>query len=1606
LSVDILSRMKYFFTLLCSILFTINAFAQPANNDCIDFVNLGTAPVCTGDIYTNVDATSSSIDINDVPTCFNSGVVNNDVYFAFTVDALLVDVTISVIGTDQGPNGIPIENPQFSLYRGACGGLAELLCVSSNLGDNTISLDAVGLTPGITYFLRIDSYSDSGTPVWGDFTVCIEEFIPAFNMGEATFTNSCTGTIFDSGGPEEDYGNAENSTFTICPTDFSQCIALDLSTFNMLTGDELNVYAGATTAAPQIASITGNSLAGGFVVEASSTCITLEFTSDGFSTSAGFEASWQCSPLACDGSNFDNATPIGSIPYTNNNLTTCGEAANFNTTPCGNLPFLNGPETVFVYESPGDLCATVQVTGATSGTGVAVLSGLPGDPETICVASSTTGSTGAVDFQEAGTYYIIVANPEGCTDFGLNIQPAPCLISPTLASALCNPLNGCVDFNDLTSTLTFEDGSEDVLGLDDAGCWLGNGFQTDYLWFTIQAQADGPFGFILEGTNMLSDIDINVWGPFTPEEVCEDPAGVTLTIQSTDPIRSTWTGGFQSTGLADIHPVTGIEVTDAFDCGSLDTPGAGGDRFVSTIPAQEGEVYVVLANDFGNNITDGNISIDWGPSNADVLAPVGAMVAQADTSVCANEPVQLDVITGLDGIEWVGDNIDELSCTDCYDPIATPDATTVYRALIDAVCFVDTLDVTVNVFDLDAGPDLEVCIGEELEIPAGQDFNTATYAWDPPAGLTFSCTDCPTPVVTAAAPGTYEVPVTLTAAACNFMDMVTITVLDFSAAEYAIADDDRICFGESITIGGDEIAGNTYSWTSIPNTEIEGADTANPTVSPDVTTTYYIAALNSMCPIASVDSVTVVVTPLPEIEIAESYDESLCRGDTITLSNTVVEDDVNYTWTGPAEIFNPDSTFTQVATTFSGSYILVGERLGCESSDTLMVDVVPILVDLNQPDTVLHCLGDTLELNTTVVPGDVFLEWSPSDIVNNNDPLLTPNVSTTYVATVTVGACVRVDSFYMQVDSLPLNMSIMADPEKDPYCQGELVTLVSPIYDPVFYPNITHEWLTEGEETPDSLYNLVLTTQDTFTHVRTTVNGGCVEMHQITLNVVTAEGLEIIPSDPAVCPGESIQLTVADTTIQGIEWTPETGLSCTDCPNPIATPSTTTTYTVSAEVEGCSITNSVTVLALETPDLPEIDAQTICPDDVPVVLNPGGSTTPGSTYMWTADNDPNFSSAEISPVVSPTETTVYTLVETNICGSDSTTTGVTVVERGDLINANGGMDTLVTCRGFEFDLSANVLLSGNGNNSLVWEYNGEQQDGADVTYTATESGVATFTYIYGQDEDTPCEQETASVMIIVNDAPENVDVLSDTTICFNDLQFFVLNSGDGEPGVSYTWTSSTGETFLEPNPEVMPEVTTTYVLEASLGECTVVDSVTITIIEEITTFVPFEVEDPVTPENMTVVLEVDSDAATDLLSWEYQDNGIGTGNPFTWELTEAEFDSLPGYVYATLFTGCQLVTDSVFVRKVDIRIPNIFSPNNDGTNDVFRPFYRGEMDVVEVTVYNRWGNVVFESSDVNNPGWDGKNNDKDAPSDVYLYKIRIGIGGVIMEENGQVTLVR
>lgn len=117
-----------------------------------------------------------------------------------------------------------------------------------------------------------------------------------------------------------------------------------------------------------------------------------------------------------------------------------------------------------------------------------------------------------------------------------------------------------------------------------------------------------------------------------------------------------------------------------------------------------------------------------------------------------------------------------------------------------------------------------------------------------------------------------------------------------------------------------------------------------------------------------------------------------------------------------------------------------------------------------------------------------------------------------------------------------------------------------------------------------------------------------------------------------------------------------------------------------------------------------------------------------------------------------------------------------------------------------------------------------------------------------------------------------------------------------------------------------------------------------------------------------------------------------------------------GTYWAQVTIGGCTGTDSLVVNKdCFVDIPNSFTPNGDGANDYFLPrqMLGRSINSFTMTVYNRWGQIVFQSATTNGRGWDGKFNDKDQPQGVYVYSIDVSFDNNVSEHyTGNVTLLR
>ncbi|MEP6682175.1 MAG: gliding motility-associated C-terminal domain-containing protein, partial [Parafilimonas sp.] len=108
-------------------------------------------------------------------------------------------------------------------------------------------------------------------------------------------------------------------------------------------------------------------------------------------------------------------------------------------------------------------------------------------------------------------------------------------------------------------------------------------------------------------------------------------------------------------------------------------------------------------------------------------------------------------------------------------------------------------------------------------------------------------------------------------------------------------------------------------------------------------------------------------------------------------------------------------------------------------------------------------------------------------------------------------------------------------------------------------------------------------------------------------------------------------------------------------------------------------------------------------------------------------------------------------------------------------------------------------------------------------------------------------------------------------------------------------------------------------------------------------------------------------------------------------------------------------SDKITITSVctneSVFLPNTFSPNNDGMNDYFFPRTGSDINIVSLTVFNRWGQTVFQkrnfSSNNAANGWDGKYKSVLQSPDVYVYVMALQCSGNnVFLKKGNITLIR
>lgn len=689
------------------------------------------------------------------------------------------------------------------------------------------------------------------------------------------------------------------------------------------------------------------------------------------------------------------------------------------------------------------------------------------------------------------------------------------------------------------------------------------------------------------------------------------------------------------------------------------------------------------------------------------VLPAPSLSTGSNPSLCQGQTLSAQLqASGASTYSW--SPIGGLSCSNCSNPVASPSVTTTYTVIGTATngCK-DTANVTVTVHPLPnvtTGPPLSICNGSTIQLTSS---GAISYSWSPNTNLT--CTNCQTPTASPTTTTTYTVTGT-DANGCYNTAQVVVTVNNIPNVTVNPAA--AICAGSSATLQAN--GATTYSWS--PNTGLSCANCANPTASPTSTTTYIVTGTSAgNC--SDTGMVTLTVNPQPVISI--SGNQPLCLGTSTVLTASGAS---SYNWSPATGLSCTSCSNPTVSATSTTTYKIKGtSAAGCTDSTTTTVTI-------NPPPTV------TVSNNTTICEG----------------------VSTPLQAN---GA-----QSYSWSPALYLSCTNCANPTA----------------------------------TPD--------TTITYTVIGTDANG-CKDTAQVTITVNPKPTITPSPN-VAICPFTTTQLQASGT--QNYSWSPATGLSCVNCANPFASPSATTTYTITgSNANGCSNTATITVTVYPQPTVNAGNDETICKGQS-IGLQASGA----STYSWSPATALSCTNCP-APVASPASTTTYTVIGIDANGCNDTDMVTINVKQPQPITISSN-DTI--CKGESTNLSVS------GGDDYTWFPPNGLNDNTSSNPQATPDQTTTYTVIIHQGS---CFTDTGYVTVIVNPTP-TVEIGPDQDILAGSSVMLYANTTFT---TTYLWSPSNSLSCSDcQNPTATPELTTTYVVKVSnqFG-CIAEDNITINI---------------------------------------------------------------------------------------------------------------------------------------------------------------------------------
>jgi len=564
-----------------------------------------------------------------------------------------------------------------------------------------------------------------------------------------------------------------------------------------------------------------------------------------------------------------------------------------------------------------------------------------------------------------------------------------------------------------------------------------------------------------------------------------------------------------------------------------------------------------------------------------------------------------------DSSKWIDLGGTNISGTVSHGTISSSSPLTIYAALTLA----NTNPCHMN---LSTSSDTSICIGGSTTLAAS---GGVGYNWSPALGL--NSTTIPNPVASPTITTTYTVTVTFSGG-CMQTQAVKINVNPLPNVN-SNATANSVCLGSGVVLNG--TGAKSYRWTN-------NIISAMP-FKPSATATYTVTGIdNKGC--VDTSSITIIVNPNPIVS-ASATTHSICSTGTVTLSGSGAQ---IYTWSGGISNNIP---FNPVAT---NTYTVVGtDANGCRgtSTTTVAVNSQPIIIANASSNNI--CPEKSIVLTGS---GGVNYTWSNGVV---NGLAFKPVLTNTYTVTGTdANGCSSTSTTTVNLNPAP---NVIANTSSNSIACGTSITLTGAG---------AQSYMWSGGVTNGILF----TPSSTQTYTVTgTDSQGCTATSTAVVTVNSAANVQA-GTATTICAGGSTNLSASGGTIYS--WSPANSLNDNALSNPVASPLSTTTYTVTVSNGFCISTSTVTITVNASPQAgitvsPQHTIANGNPNTIYVgsgaqsltlTGNPGANAV---SYGWSPSTTLSCTNC-LTTQASPTTTITYTFTVTysNGCTSVSTVT--------------------------------------------------------------------------------------------------------------------------------------------------------------------------------------------------------------------------------------------------------------------------------------------------------------------------------------------------------------